>query len=71
MGDVTLLPTEPCVRCTMVTRAQPGLDADVEVFRTLARRHRGHFGIWSDVLEEGRVTIGARAALGGQATLAP
>ena len=64
MGDVTLLPTQPCMRCTMVTRAQPGLDADVEVFRTLARRHRGHLGIWSDVLGGGRVTIGARVVVG-------
>ena len=63
MGNVTLLPTQPCIRCTMVTRAQPGLDADVEVFRTLARHHRGQFGIWSDVLEAGTVTIGARAIL--------
>ena len=64
LGDVTLLPTEPCMRCTMVTRAQPGLDADVEVFRTLARRHRGHFGVWSDVIEEGEVRIGARVVVG-------
>jgi hypothetical protein len=48
----------------MVTRAQPGLDTDVEVFRTLARHHHGHFGIWSDVLEQGTVTIGAAAVLG-------
>ena len=66
LGDVTLLPTEPCVRCTMVTRAQPGLDTDVEVFRTLARHHRGHLGIWSDVLEEGTVAIGARAVVGAR-----
>jgi uncharacterized protein YcbX len=64
LGNVTLLPRQPCIRCTMVTRAQPGLDADVEVFRTLARHHRGHFGVWSDVLEAGTVTIGARAVLG-------
>jgi uncharacterized protein YcbX len=64
MANVTLLPRQPCIRCTMVTRAQPGLDADVEVFRTLARHHRGHFGMWSDVLEAGSVTIGARAVIG-------
>ena len=27
----------PCIRCTMVTRAQPGLEADAGVFCTLAR----------------------------------
>jgi uncharacterized protein YcbX len=68
IGTVTLLPQQPCVRCTMVTRAQPGLDADVEVFRTLARHHRGHFGVWSDVLEPGRLSVGdrARAAVAGR-----
>jgi len=65
IGAGTVVPTQPCVRCTMVTRAQPGLDADVEVFRTLARHHRGHFGVWSDVLEAGTVSAGERVALGG------
>jgi uncharacterized protein len=68
MGNVTLLPDQPCIRCTMVTRAQPGLDADVEVFRTLARHHRGHFGMWSHVLEAGTVTVGAHAVLGASQT---
>jgi hypothetical protein len=48
----------------MVTRAQPGLDADVEVFRTLARHHHGHFGVWSDVLEAGWLSVGNRARVG-------
>lgn len=65
VGAGVVLPVQPCVRCTMVTRAQPGLDADVEVFRTLARHHRGHFGVWSDVLVTGRVSVGESAALGG------
>jgi hypothetical protein len=47
----------------MVTRAQPGLDADVEVFRSLARHHDGHFGVWSDVLEAGWLSVGDRAML--------
>jgi MOSC domain-containing protein len=45
IGTAMVIPTEPCVRCTMVTRPQPGLDADVEIFRTLARHHRGLFGV--------------------------
>jgi uncharacterized protein YcbX len=62
LGAVTLLPTQPCVRCTMVTRSQPGLDADVEIFRTLARHHRGLFGVWSDVLVPGRLSVGDRGS---------
>lgn len=64
LGEATLLPTQACVRCTMVTRAQPGLLADVEVYRTLARHHRGHFGIWCDVQEAATVSVGVRASLG-------
>ena len=63
VGDAMLLPIEPCMRCTMVTRAQPGLDADVDVFRTLARSHRGRFGVWSVVASTGPVSIGDSAAL--------
>jgi uncharacterized protein YcbX len=61
-ATVTLAPIEPCTRCTMVTRAQPGLDADVEVFRTLARHHRAQFGVWSDVVAPGSLSVGDRAA---------
>jgi MOSC domain-containing protein len=64
IGQATLRPSEPCVRCTMVTRAQPGLDPDVQIFRTLARHHRGHLGVWSDVLEPGDLSTGDRAAVG-------
>ena len=30
VGAALLVPTEPCIRCTMVTRPQPGLDVDVD-----------------------------------------
>jgi uncharacterized protein YcbX len=62
IGAVTLTPTQPCVRCTMVTRSQPGLEADVEIFRTLARHHGGLFGVWCDVVTAGGVSLGDRAA---------
>ena len=63
VGGVTLRPTQPCVRCTMVTRPQPGLDADVDIYRTLARHHRGHFGVWSGVSTPGVVRVGDRASV--------
>ena len=46
----------------MVTRSQPGLDADVDVFRTLARHHDGLFGVWSDVVIPGSLSLGDRGA---------
>src|SRR5215468_8155571 len=60
-GPVVLVPLDPCVRCTTVTRAQPGLEADVDVFRTLARHHRGLFGVWCDVLTGGTLSVGEEA----------
>jgi uncharacterized protein len=63
VGAVTVIPTQRCIRCTMVTRSQPGLDADVEIFRTLARHHRGHFGVWSEVLTPGNLCVGDRASV--------
>jgi uncharacterized protein len=65
VGAVTVVPTQPCVRCTMVTRSQPGLDADVEIFRTLARHHLGHFGVWSEVLVPGNLSVGDQASVMG------
>jgi uncharacterized protein YcbX len=62
IGAVTLIPTQPCVRCTMVTRSQPGLDADIDIFRSLARHHGGLFGVWSDVVIPGSLSLGDRAA---------
>lgn len=63
-GAATITPIEQCVRCTMVTRRQPGLDADPEVFRTLAHHHRGHFGVWSRVIEPGTISVGDPAFVG-------
>jgi uncharacterized protein YcbX len=66
VGAATVIPSQPCVRCTMVTRSQPGLDADVDIFRTLARHHRGHFGVWSDVFAPGSLSVGQLVEVGGQ-----
>jgi uncharacterized protein YcbX len=53
-----LRPQEPCVRCTMVTRPQPQLDEDRDIFRTLARNHGGHFGAWTAVTAGGAIHVG-------------
>ena len=57
IGQVEVLPQQPCVRCTMVTRPQPGLEHDVDIFRTLARHHRGTFGLWAAVSSPGVVRV--------------
>ena len=55
IGEAELVPNQPCVRCTMVTRRQPGLDRDLDVYRTLARHHGGHLGVWTEVRNGGTI----------------
>lgn len=62
-GSVRLAPAQPCMRCTMVTRRQAGLDADADIFRTLARHHHGHLGVWSNVFTPGAVAVGDQASV--------
>ncbi|HEY2297172.1 MAG TPA: MOSC N-terminal beta barrel domain-containing protein [Jatrophihabitans sp.] len=58
IGAVALQPQEPCVRCTMVTRPQPDVHEDRDIFRTLARNHAGLFGAWTAVGTGGTVRVG-------------
>jgi MOSC domain-containing protein len=59
IGDVELHPHQQCVRCTMVTRPQPGLDGDLDIYRTLARHHGGNLGVWTAVRTGGGIEEGA------------
>jgi uncharacterized protein len=58
LGDTELVPQQPCVRCTMVTRAQPGLERDIDVYRALARHHDGNLGVWTAVKTPGTIRVG-------------
>jgi uncharacterized protein YcbX len=58
VGTATVVPTEGCIRCTMVTREQPGLVEDREMFRVLARHHAARFGVWCDVTRPGAAAVG-------------
>jgi uncharacterized protein YcbX len=58
IGTARLQPEDPCVRCTMVTRPQPGLVEDRDIFRTIARHHRGLLGAWTSVSRPGDVHAG-------------
>jgi hypothetical protein len=49
----------------MVTRPQPGLDRDLDIYRALARQHQGTFGVWSDVQTPGIIRAGDTAELVG------
>ena len=47
----------------MVTRPQPGLDRDLDVFKTLARHHGATFGVWTTVQTPGIVRVGDEVTL--------
>ncbi len=63
IGTASVQPAAPCERCTMVTRPQPGLDRDLDIFKTLARHHRSTFGVWSRVQTPGVVRVGDEVVL--------
>ena len=47
----------------MVTRPQPGLDRDLDVFKVLARHHGATFGVWTGVRTPGVVRVGDEVVL--------
>ena len=71
IGGVELLPQQPCVRCTMVTRAQFDLRRDLDIYRTLARDHHGTMGVWTTVRTGGVVSEGQEAELSEQFAESP
>jgi len=58
LGSVVLTPRQRCARCTMVTRAQPNLAKDVEIYKTLAHTHGADGGVWSSVETTGSIAEG-------------
>jgi hypothetical protein len=40
----------------MVTRPQPSLTRDLDIYRTLARHHGGNLGVWTAVRNGGTIT---------------
>ena len=47
-------------RCAMTARAQPGLDDDLDVPRTLARNRSATIGVYARVRTPGTISVGAR-----------
>jgi uncharacterized protein YcbX len=58
IGSAQLIPRRRCIRCTMVSRAQPGLDRDVNIYKTLHRTHGGEAGMWTEISRPGAVSQG-------------
>ena len=64
VGTAQLIPRRRCIRCTMVNRAQPGLDRDVNIYKTLNRVHGGDAGMWTQVALPGSLSEGDVVGLG-------
>ena len=63
-GATQLSPNRRCIRCTMVNRAQPGLDRDVNIYKTLSRTHGGEAGMWTLVTVPGSISEGDAVEIG-------
>lgn len=62
--DTRLTVARPASRCTMITRPQPGLARDLDMFRTLAKQHGATFGMWAGVKSPGTVRVGDTVRVG-------
>jgi uncharacterized protein YcbX len=58
IGSAEVHPAARCERCTMVTRPQPDLDRDLDIFKVLARHHGSTLGVWTAVQTPGAVRVG-------------
>lgn len=58
LGTATLDVGKQIDRCVMVTRAQPGLDVDRDVLRSIHRERDGCLAVGALVAEPGRVAVG-------------
>ena len=58
IGDVILEITRQIDRCVMVTRAQPGIEADLEILRTINRTRGTYLAVGARVGRPGHLTVG-------------
>jgi uncharacterized protein YcbX len=54
----------PTMRCTMPSRAQPGLDRDLEIGRTLREQHDNNLGLYAKIVEAGSIAVGDAVLVG-------
>jgi MOSC domain-containing protein len=58
VGGCLLTLTTRIGRCVMVTRAQPGLERDLDVLKAVNRRRDGCLSVGATVERPGRITVG-------------
>jgi uncharacterized protein len=57
-GAASVTVVMPAVRCAMPPRAQPGIERDLAIYRTMAAHHGNHLGIYAAPAEPGLVRVG-------------
>ncbi len=58
VGSATLSVRQPIDRCVMVTRAQPGIERDLGVLKTIIRERDNQLGMGATVASSGTITVG-------------
>jgi len=58
VGDAEVTVVAPTVRCVMTTRAQPGLERDLDIVKTVNRDHESNLGVYAVVSRPGPVAVG-------------
>jgi uncharacterized protein YcbX len=58
IGSVGIHVRKPIERCIMVTRAQPGIEADLSVLKWVARERENRMGVGLRVYREGTLAVG-------------
>lgn len=67
VGEALLCIRKPTTRCVMTTQAQPGLARDLGILRAVTAEAGNDLGVYASVLSGGRVSVGERVELVGQA----
>jgi len=69
LGDVELAIEQPCNRCVMTTRRQPGgIERQLDILRHINARHGASLGVLGRVVRTGRVDLGQAAAVSASAS---
>jgi uncharacterized protein YcbX len=58
LGAVASEVLMPTPRCTMPSRAQPGLDRDLDIGRALRDHHDNNLGVYATITQAGTVRVG-------------
>lgn len=58
IGSAKLTVRKPIDRCVMVARAQPGIERDLGVLKTIVRERDNKLGVGATVSSSGRISVG-------------